>query len=313
MAVIGSPTTRAHIPNMLEANLRKYFLQSGQRFEKNNLYPRFYKVETSDKKLERHTVAAGYGTYVAKPEGDVPTYDSGQEAWAKSYTHNTYALGAEFTKESLEDDLHGLVKRLSQVGGALASVAYYTKERDAMDLFNSYLTSGTVYSAGGSNYALLATNHFLVTGSTWANKPTTSLDLSVESMEFAIGHWMINQVNQRGQVMMTRPSLLLCGASDWAIARRILGTRNRRPQSADNDINALTDYDLEDLAHPLLTNDGRWLLLAPNDPDYGLTYYERVKPNVERWPDADNGNLRMCGRYRESHGATHVSGVWGSD
>ena len=312
MALLGAATTRAHIPNLLERNLRKYFLQSQQRFEKTNLYPRLYTVESSDIKIERHAVVAGYGTYVSKPEGDIPTYDSGQEAWSKSYTHNEYALGAEFTKTSLEDDLHGVLKKLAKVGGALESVARYTKERDAMDLFNTYYTSGTVYTAGGSNYSLLSNSQFLVTGSTWDNY-LGSVDLSVEALEFAIAHWMVNQVNQRGQVMMTRPSLLLVGANDWAIARRILGTRGRRPQSADNDINALNDYDIEDLPHQLLTNDGRWTLLAPSDPDYGLTYYERVKPNVERWSNAENGNIRMVGRYRESHGATHVSGVLGAD
>lgn len=312
MALTGAPTTRDHIANALERNLRKWFLLSSQRFEKTNMYPRLYNVETSDEKITRHTVNAGYGTYVSKPEGQVPTYDSGQEAWAKSYTPQTFALGAEFTEEAIEDDLHGIIKRLAKVGGVLSSVAYYTRERDAMDLFNTYLTSGTVYTAAGTNYPLLSNSHYLVTGSTWDNY-LGAMDLAVESLEHALSHWMVNQVNQRGQVMMTQPSVLLVGAADAPMARRLLGTTRGRPQSADNDINYFNDFDIEAIAHPLLTNDGRWLLLSPSDPDYGLTYVDRVKPNVRKWPDADNGNLRMCGRYREAHGATHVTGVLGAD
>lgn len=313
LSMTGSPTTRSHFANSLERNLRKFFLQSAKGFERNNKYPRLYRVENSDLKVERHAVIAGYGSFVATAEGDNPTMDSGQEAWTRSFTHQTFKLGAEFTQEAIEDDPNGIIKRLSKVGGALASVAYYTKERDAMDMFNTYLTSGTVYSAGGSNYPLLSTTHPLITGATWSNRPSSSLDLSIEAVEFAIGHWMVNMVNQRGQVTMSMPGVLLHGASDWAIARRILGTKGRRPQTADNDINALDDYDIEPVCHPLLTNDGRWLLLNPEDEEYGGTYYERVRPRTERLPDGTNGNMRHVGRYRESHGFSHVYGVWGSD
>lgn len=308
MALIGAPTTRSHIPGALEKNLRKAFLD--RYSEIPALYERIFNVETSDIKIERHAVYAGYGTYASKDEGDAPTYDSGQEAWTKSYTHSTFALGVQVTQEAVEDDLHGVIKWLMKQGGGLADVAMYTINRDSMDLFNSYLTSGTVYTAGGSNYPLLSTSHFRVDGGTWSNRPTNPMDLSIETLEYMLSHWMTNQKNQRGQILMTSPVTLMVGASDGPLAKRLIRSKNR-PQSSDNDPNVLDGLD-HLMIHPLLTDDGRFLAFAPKK-ETGLTFYRRKAPNVERWPDSDTGNQRYIGRYRASWGATHVSGIWGSN
>jgi hypothetical protein len=312
MPLYGPPTSRDHYPSALEANLRKAFLDNysdiGRRI---HYYTRIYNVETSRIKNERHAVYAGYGTYETKEEGGPIIWDSGQEAWNANYVHRTFTLGAEFTREAVEDDLHGVIKWLMKSGGGLAYTAAYTKERDAMNLFNTLATSGTVYTAGGTAYSLLSTTHYRIDGGTWSNRPAADMDLSIEALEFAVSHWYQNQRNQRGQLVMTAPATLLTGTGDWALARRLIETTRGRPQSADNDKNVIQDIVKDTFAHPLLTNDGRWFLFGDKE-DTGLTYYERVKPDVERWPDGDTGNMRMVGRYRSSWGATHVYGIWGS-
>lgn len=308
MALLGAPTTRAHYPAAAEMNLRKAYLDFLNGLEK--FYPKYYNVHGSNIKIERDAVYAGVGTYQPLAEGEAPTYDSGQEAWTKSYTHVGRGLGIQVTKVAMQDDPHGVVRSMSRQGGNIADMAGYTMERDSLDLFNTYLTSGTVYTAGGTGYSLLSTTHYRVDGSTWSNRPTNAMDLSIEALEYMLSHWMVNQVNQRGQVLMTTPRMLLVGANDGPLAERLLGTSSR-PTSADNDINIIRRRNLELVVHPLLTNDGRWLAFGPKEKT-GLNYFERWGPNVERWPDGDNGNLRLVGWYRESHGATHVSNVWGS-
>lgn len=311
MPLYGPPTSRDHYPSALEANLRKAFLDNYSLIgEKYKYYTRLYNVETSKIKTERHAVYAGYGTYETKEEGGPIIWDSGQEAWNAAYTHRTFTLGAEFTREAVEDDLHGVVKWLMKTGGGLAKTAVYTKERDAMNLFNTLATSGTVYTAGGTTYSLLSTSHFRVDGGTWSNRPAADMDLSIEALEFAFAHWHLNQKNQRGQIVMSSPATLLTGMGDWALAERLI-TSLGRPQSADNDPNVIKGKIKDNIAHPMLTNDGRWFLIGDKD-ETGLTYYERVKPDVERWPDGDTGNMRMVGRYRASWGATHPYAVWGS-
>ncbi len=312
MALLGSPMTRDHFPSSLEANLRKSFyitlIKNGERFK---FIEKIYNVESSRIKNERHAVNAGFGTYETRDEGGAITYDAGQEAWNANYVHREFCLGTRVTRVAVEDDLHGVVHEMMKTsGGELAEVAFYTQQRDAMDLFNTKLTSGTVYTAGGTNYALLSTTHFRVDGSTWSNRPAADMDLSIEALEFAVAHWDQNMVTQRGQKTMTSPELLMTGSNDWALSRRLLKSVGR-PQSADNDPNVINDILKDQFANKLMTNDGRWLLFGPKE-DRGLTFYNRVKPDVERVADDSNLNMQVIGRYRASWGATHVSQIWGS-
>lgn len=311
-ALIGAPTSRAHIPSALEANLRKGYVETYNLISKKSYYTRLYNVMDSDIKIERFAVYAGFGTYNSNPEGAAPDYDSGQEAWNKSLTANQFELGVQVTKVAMEDDLHGIIqKTLRGNGQALAEVAAYTKERDAMDLFNSYLTSGTAYTAGGSNYSVLSTTHFRVDGGTWTNKPASSIDFSIEALEYGIGHWIANQKNQRGQVLMTMPDTLMVGPQDAMLAQRVVRSM-KYPTTPNNDPNPAGDLINQIIVHPLLTNDGRWLLFGPQD-QRRMPYIERVKPNVERRTDGENGNLRYVGRYREAHGLVDPVGIFGSD
>lgn len=309
MALQGYPTTRDSIPSALEANLRKYFLERLSKI--SGFYEQIYNVDTSDIKVERQAVYAGLGTFAQKAEGDAVAWDSGQEAWNQSYTHNGFALGVQVTREAIDDDLHGVIRQMTARGGDLAAVASYTKERDALNLFNTLLTSGTVYTAGGSNYSLLSTSHYRTDGGTWSNRPTVAMDLSIEALEFMIGHWLVNQLNQRGQIVGTYPERLMVGAGDVMLAQRLIRSTGL-PTTNNNDPNVVRDHLKDVLTHPLLTNDGRWLGFGPKE-ETGLQYYERKKPNVERWPDDGNtGNFKFVCLYRESHGATHVSNIWGS-
>lgn len=311
MAVIGPPTSRSHIPSALEANLRKAYILGIK--EKPLFIDRIYNVNPSSIKVERDAVYAGYTTYQAKSESDAIVFDSGQEAWNQSYTHRSFALGCQVTIEAMQDDMHGVIKKLAKrQGGELSAVARYTMERDAMDLFNSKLTSGAAYTAGGTDYSVLSLTHYRVDGGSWANRPTGGMDLSQEALEFMLGHWMANQKNQRGQLTMTMPQRLMVGASDLALAKRLVETKSKRPQGNDNDINPVTDYIEEAFAHPLLTNDSRWLAFGEKS-ETGLNYFRRMEPDINTLPDGDNGNQRFYGMYRESHGLTHANNIWGSD
>lgn len=312
MPLVGAPTSRQHIPAALEANLRKGFVETYRLVSQKLRYPKLYDVMGSDQKVERFAVYAGYGTFESAGEAEAPTYDSGQEAWTKALTANQFMLGAEVTKIAMEDDLHGIIhKTLRGQGKALMEVARYTMERDSMDLFNTYLTSGAAYTAGGTDYSLASTTHFRADGGTWSNKPASSLDFSIEALEYAITHWIANQKNQRGQLLADMPDTLLVGPNDAMLAQRVVRSM-KFPQSSNNDPNPAGDMINTIIVHPLLTNDGRWALLASKDVRR-MPYIERLKPSVERWADGENGNLRWVARYREEHGVVDPIGTWATD
>ena len=304
MALISSPMSRANIPDLLELGIRQVFVSEYELVD--NQYEQIYNVVGSRKRQERDVFTSGLGTFQVKSEGRSPFFDSGQEAWLKTYIHNTWALGIEITQEGMEDDLYDFYMSM---GKELGRAGAYTQQVEAFDLFNNL--TATVYTANSTNYTLLSTTQFRADGGSWPNRLTNPTDLSIESLETALSTWRTSMLDQRGRKTLIRPKYLMVGPSDEWVAHRILMTEYR-PGSADNDVNAVkARRDLQIFVADFLTDDGRWFLLA-DKPQTGLRYNLRVKREVQRRDDSRTGNLLMVSRYRESHGASHVYGVFGS-
>ncbi len=306
MALLGSPGTRSHFPDLLERGVRMVFADEFEIAD-SGVLEQIYTVKGSEKKSEKDVVTAGTGQLLPKTEGATPTYDNIQQAWTKTYTHTTWSLGLEFTEEAMEDNLY--MSLASVAGRELAMASAYTRQVQAFDIFND-LTS-TVYTAEGTNYALLSTTHFRVDGGTWSNRPTTATLLSIEALEAALQAWTTGMVDQRGRKYLIRPKILMVGAQDEFLAKRLVMTSQGRPQGSDNDINAIRDRDLTVMVNPHLTEDGRWFLIAPKGRQ-ALTQFDRVKAGVRRDTHFDSGNLKFICRQRMSHGTSHVTGIYGS-
>lgn len=300
----GSPMTREHITSLLERGIRKVFMDAYDLVD--NQYEQLYNDGNSVKRTETDVVTAGLGTFQLKTEGNAPYFDAGQQAWTKTYTHNTYALGTEITEEGIEDDLYDYYM---SIGRELGKAAAYTRQVEAMDLFNNL--SATVYTADGSNYTLLSETHFRADGGTWANTFDSATDFSPEALEAALTLFRTEQKDQRGRKLTVRPSVLLVGPTDAWAAWRCTESINR-PGGNDNDPNVLrTKANLTVMVSDFLSDDGRWFLLAPKQHT-ALVYFDRVGTEMRRRDDSRTGNLLMISRYRESHGTTHVTGIFGS-
>lgn len=300
----GQVMTRNTIPDMLEVGIRKAYMNAGELVDQQ--YQQFYNVSGSKKRQEKNVVTGGLSTFYLKTEGNSPTFDSGREAWLVTMVHNTWALGVEITEEGMEDDLYSYY---DSMGTELGIAADYTKQVEAMSPFNDL--SATVYTADGTNYTLLSTSHFRIDGGIWANRPTTAVDLSAESLETALVSWRTGMLDQRGRKTAGPPAVLLVGPSDEFMAHRILMT-DKRPGGNDNDVNATkARRDLKIIVSDFMTDDGRWFLLAPKERT-GLVYYDRTAKEMKRRDDSRSGNMLMIGRYREAHGFVHTFGVFGS-
>jgi len=296
--------SRANIQDLLERGIRKVYISEYDLID--NQFEIIYNVKDSVKQRETDVYTAGLGFYSVKPEGQAPTFDTSQEAWKVQFTHQTYALGIEITREGMEDDLYGYYMSM---GGELGKAGAYTQQVAAMDTFNNL--SNTIYTAGGTNYTLLSTAQFRVDGGSWGNRPTIATDLSIESLETALAAWRTGMLDQRGRKLTVRPSVLMVGPSDEFLAERLLAT-DKRPTSADNDVNTVkTRRNLTLFVADFLTDDGRWFLLA-DKPRTGLVYNLRAGREIRRADDPRTDNMLMIGRYRESHGATHPYGIYGS-
>jgi len=302
------PLDRADIPDALELNLRVAVIDTMNGMEP--VYPSIYNIIDTEKAIERELVAYGLGLVPLSGENQNPTYDHGGEAWNASYTPNLYALGQEVSWIAIDDDIHGVIAELIKQGGNIADVANYTMELNAMTPFNNAETS-TFYTAGGTAYTMLSTAQFMVTGSTYANTTTNAIDLSEEALEMWYGFWRQNLVNQRGQKTLERIRTLMCSSTQKMLADRIVNTKDRRPESADNDINPINSWDLNVIESPLMSTDGRYFLFGRKESTQ-LRWYRRMDFTVRRYPSPDNGNLRFVGLYREAHGGTSPFNIAGS-
>jgi len=295
--------TRTDVSDLLERGIRKVFMDEYRL--RGSQFKQLYNVTDSRKQTETDVVTYGLGLYERKTEGNSPTFDQGGVAWRRTYTHSTFALGLEITEEAIEDELYGYYMAL---GKELGRSARYTQEVEAMDLYNDL--SAEVYAVSGTSYALLSTAHYLSNGETWSNRPATATDLSLESLETALSAWRTNMVDQRGRKIVPEPKILLVGPTDRWIAEKILGSE-KVPDSNNNAKNVVRNVGLRVVVSDFMTDDGRWFLLA--DPsETALTYFQRKSHEVRRRDDEVTGNMLMVGRYRESHGASHVTGIYGS-
>jgi phage major head subunit gpT-like protein len=288
----------------MERGLRKVFIDQHDLVDRQ--YETIYNDGKSVKRQETDVVTAGLGTFLPKVEGTSPAFDNAQEAWTKVYTHVTWALGLELTEEAREDNLYGFYEGLS---GQLGQSAAYTREVQAMDLFNNL--SNTVYVADSTAFTLLSTSHFRVDGGTWSNTFEDPADLSLESLELALTQWRGGMVDQRGRLLTVQPEILMVGRSDEWVADRLLMTE-KLPESNRNDRNSVrARRNLRLFVADFMTDDGRWFLLAPKSRT-ALVYFPRVATQMRRRDDPVTGNMLMVGRYRESHGASHATGIWGT-
>ncbi len=305
MAIPSAPISRGHLTDdLLERGVRTVYFKSYE--DAVGEYDFLYNFHTSEKRFENDHVFAGLSVFQQKTEGQVPSFDAGANAWRKQYEHLTWALGLKITREAREDDLYDVIMKLAKdLGGAAA----YTQEVQALKLFND-LTS-VAYSADGSDFNLLETSHFRKDGGSWSNQLASGADLTIESLETLLTQARTGTLDQRGRIVRIKPKYLVVGPSDEWIGKRILNSI-QRPFTADNDINPVKDVGLELKVMTHMTDDGRWFLTA-DKAKTGLNWFWRRQLSMERDTEGTGSqNVVLVGSYRESHGASHPYGVWGS-
>jgi hypothetical protein len=307
-ALLGGPNTRAHMSDLLERGVRVVVVDQYGLFD-TGIIEQFYNVKGSEKKTETDVVIAGLGVALPKVEGNAPELDAMQEAYKVSCTHLTWALAVEFTEEAVEDNLY---MDLAQAAGKeLAMALAYTRQVQGHDYFNNPTdsTNYPIYTAGGTAKPLLSTSHYRIDGGTLSNKFSVTTALSVSALETLIQNWSTGMVDQRGRKYMVRPQTLLVAAGNEFLADRLLQSTGR-PQSADNDINAIKGL-MKPVMSPHLTDDGRYFAFAPKERTK-LVHFDRVKYGVRSYDEGSTGNYKKAGRMRISHMITSPVGIYGN-
>jgi hypothetical protein len=265
---------------------RVFFEEYG---EPDAMFERVFNVETSNRMREQTTGVTGFQMASEKPEGESVIYDRLLQAYDKTFTHTTYALGFQVTEEAFEDDLDGPMR---QGAKALARSMRTTKNTIVWNVYNNGF--GTEQSPDG--VAVFSNSHPLIEGGTFDN--LVEADLSISSLETALNIFD-DMRDQRNLLIELEPSLLLYPPELRWLVGEILRSPDK-PDTTNRAINVLQGI-LTPISVKWLTGDDDWFVGVPPGQSK-LMLWNRRNLNISSDTDFDSGNGKTKATQRHSQG-----------
>lgn len=265
------------------------------------LYPEYLNVKTSTKAKETVQHIVGVGLTPEKPIGVATTYEDISEGWEKEFEMSTFSKGIRIVRELIEDDQYGM---MTDMTAALARSARQRMEVDAASILNNAFSASYT---GPDGVSLINATHVNKAGGTYSNAISPTGDLSVTTLQDAI-EVLETMTDEKGLTLAIRPKLLVVPpALQWGAAE-LLGSE-KKPGTADNEINALRGKGIQFLVNPYLTDSGAWFLLGDM---HKLIYWERSPLEFYKGNDFDTDDAKFKNRFRKSQGFADARGVTGS-
>jgi len=294
--------TRGGFSDLMYPGLNKIYQMTLNSYPEE--YTKYLNIEKSTKRQEEDVVVDGFGLVPEKGEGEGPMYDYIKLSHKLQYLHKTYALGYEVTQELFEDEQYGVINKAT---GMLAVAVKQTVDSLAASVLNN---SFNALFPGVDGLALCATNHpQSKAGGTNANRPATDVDFDPVSLQSAL-ETMEMWTDANGLPMMIMPKYVVSGPLQRDIITKTLSS-DRMPFTADNEINALQEWELQKLIlHYLTDPDAWWIMTQPRD--HYMKWFWRIKPSFKNFDDPNTGNARFLVRFRASSGFTTWQGIYGS-
>jgi len=249
---------------------------------------------TSNMAIERTSEMRFLGLAQFKSEGGAIASDNAAgDRFVYNQEHLELGLMYAITRRAIEDNLYKDQFDPSNLG--LMESFAQTKEILGADILNS----GDTYDAevGGDGVALFSMAHPIDTG-TWANRPTTDLQLNeaaLENAQIAIRYYP----DQAGLRVLARGKLLIVPPQLKYVATRLLMTE-LRPGTANNDVNALkwgNDYAEGFQVMDFLTSSSAWFVRTDKK---GLLYLQRRTFDTDMQVDFSTQNLMVAATERFS-------------
>lgn len=271
-------------------------------------YDRVFTKHNSKMALERTAEMRYLGLAQLKTEGGQTAFDNGAgERFVYNQEHTELGLGYAITRKAIDDNLYKTQFHPSNLG--LIESFHQTKEIYGANVFNT----GTTYNSaiGGDGVALFSTAH-PIDGGTYANTPTTQVDLNEATLLNAMISIRTNFKDQAGLRMFSRGRKLIIPPQLEPVAIRLTKTE-LRPGTADNDVNAILStaggvpegYMVMDF----LTSQFAWFMLSNID---GLSYMDRIAFETDMQVDFVTDNLLVKGYERYSFSYYNPRSAWGA-
>lgn len=261
---------------------------------------------TSRKAFEEDVGVTGFGLARVKTEGAPVEYDDQRQGFTTRYSHVTYALGFQVSREAFEDDLYDVIAE--KRAKALALSMRQTKEVVGANVYNRAFD--TNYT-GGDSKTLINSAHVNISGGTWSNTLATNANISEAALEQATID-IQRFTNDRGLKMAFTADTIIIPPEQMFEVERILKSQYRVGTDL-NDVSALVSmgkFKGGVKVNHYLTSTTAWFLRT-NCPD-GLKYWERVGDTFKEDNDFDTQNAKFMAYARYSFGWTDPRGIYGA-
>lgn len=289
-------TTLADIRNELLPGLRGI---EGQYEMIPKQWPKYFESGNSEMALERTSEMRFLGLAAIKQDGGPTAFDNASgDRFTYNQAHLEIALGYYITRQAIEDNLYKAQFNPANLG--LQESFQQTEEILAANVLNT----ATTYNSAvvGDGVALASTSHPYDLG-TWANTPTTQVDLNEATLESSLIQVRTQWVNQAGLKIFARGRKLIVPPQLEYVASRLMDPwDNARPGTADRDSMAIKNvgalpegYEVVDF----LTSSFAWFVLTNKR---GLLALDRMPFETDMQVDFSTDNLLVKARMRKSWG-----------
>lgn len=271
-------------------------------------WDKVFKVKKSDMAVETSTQMRFLALPQFKSEGGATAMDnnSGQRfAW--NFVHQEIGLGYAITRKAVDDNLYKSQFNPTNLG-LQRSFAQF-KEIQCANILNNATTYDS--NVGGDGVELCSTAH-PYDGGTWANRPSTDLDLNEASLLQLQTSIPQNFVDEAGLRMLAQARRLVVPQALEPVAIRLTKTE-LRPGTANNDVNAIvaTAGGLPDgyVVLNYLTSSLFWYVTTNIE---GLILMERKPFEMDMQVDFITDNLLVKGYERYVAGYNDPRACYGS-
>jgi hypothetical protein len=237
------------------------------------------------------------------PEGTDYTYSRPKAGANKTMSVVKYGNGFSISEEAVAD---GKFDFIADAVRKMAESAKESQEISALNLYNNGF--GTENAPDGLD--IFSTAHTLPSGLTWANRPSTDVDLSVSALDQALKEFEINPIGDSGIIKKIVPKILLVHPSQKRYAMELIGS-DLKADTADNNMNSFKQDGLRVISSPHITDTDSWFLAA--DPSkHGMRVVVREALSTKSDMNFDNDSIKYKAKYREVLGNVSAYGLWGT-
>lgn len=266
-------------------------------------YVRVFNIRDMPKLTVKDAKLADFGPLQVQDEGAPLTYDDPLSSLTKEYTKVNKALGYKVTDDMIRAELYGELQRYER---GLMKSALFDQENSAWDIINSGF--GTT-NTGFDGLALFSTAHTRMDGGTnQSNRHASDVALSLAGLHDAIVQFS-KYKNERGHPIMLAPKLLIVPPDLQMTAFELLDSE-KKPGSADNDVNVIRRFGIDVMVVHYLTSTTAWFIIGD---EHDLNFLWWFRPETGSEAEFDTDTIKRKVRQAHAQGFGEWLGTWGSN